>query len=175
MEGNEMAYRLFYDAYFERLRRYLLVVTAGDEHATQEALQSAMLRVVRYIKEFSDEQMFWGWLTVLARTSFIDLTRKRSRYWRFLERFARQMEPKEPTPEVALEDGDLQKSLDVALAGLSMEDRELVEAKYVHGRSVREMAEGAGSSEKAVESRLVRVRRKLRASLLEKLKHGRLS
>ena len=175
VKGDEMAYRVFYDAYFQRLRRYLLVVTAGDEHATQETLQSAMLRVVKHIKEFRDEQVFWGWLTVLARSSFIDLTRKRKRYWSFLERFARQTESKQPAPEVALEDGDLQKYLDAALVGLSTEDHELIEAKYVHGKSVREIAERAGSSEKAVESRLVRVRRKLKARLLEELKHGRLS
>ncbi len=172
VKGDEMAYRVFYDAYFERLRRYLLVATAGDEHATQEALQSAMVRVVRNIKEFQDEQVLWGWLTVLARSSFIDLTRKRKRYGSFLQRFTRQVEPEQPTPERAPEDGDVEKSLDAALADLPMEDRELVEAKYLHGRSVRELAANAGNSEKAIESRLVRIRRKLKAALLERLKHG---
>jgi hypothetical protein len=32
------------------LSRYLLVVTAGDEDKTHEALQSALVRVVRHIK-----------------------------------------------------------------------------------------------------------------------------
>ena len=172
VKGDEMAFRVFYDAYFERLRRYLLVVTAGDEHATQEALQSAMIRVVKHIKEFREERVFWGWLTVLARSAFIDQVRKRSRYWSFLQRFTRQMEPEQPTLKCSPEDDNLQRTLDAALADLSMEDRELVEGKYLHGRSVRDLAENAGSSEKAIESRLVRIRRKLKAALLEKLKHG---
>src|SRR5262245_1383404 len=87
MKGDELAYRIFYDAYYERLRRYLLVVTAGDELATRDALQSAFVRVVRHIKEFPSEGVFWGWLTVVARSAFIDQTRKRKRYWSFLERF----------------------------------------------------------------------------------------
>ncbi len=64
-EGDDMAYRTFYDAYYPRLWRYLLVVTSGNEEASSEALQSALVRVVRYIKVFPDDTAFWGWLTVL--------------------------------------------------------------------------------------------------------------
>ena len=52
--GDEAAYRTFHDAYVPRLFRYLLVVTAGDEQAAREALQAALVRVVRHIKIFSD-------------------------------------------------------------------------------------------------------------------------
>lgn len=48
------------------MSRYLLVVTSGDEHATREALQVTMDRVVRHMCEFADEGVFWSWLTVLA-------------------------------------------------------------------------------------------------------------
>jgi hypothetical protein len=70
--GDEAAYRTFYDAYYDRLWRYLLVVTAGDEEAAIEALQSALLRVVRHIKVFRSEAVFWSWLTVLARSALSD-------------------------------------------------------------------------------------------------------
>ena len=62
--GEEAAYREFYDAYYSRLLRYLLVVAAGDEEAAAEALEGALLRVVRYIKLFATEEAFWSWLTV---------------------------------------------------------------------------------------------------------------
>src|SRR5262245_30851481 len=92
VQGDEAAYRVFYDAYYDRLRRYLLVVTAGDEDVTREVLQSALVRLVRNIKVFQDEVSFWGWLTVLARSAFIDQIRARKRYWSFLERFTRHSE-----------------------------------------------------------------------------------
>ena len=43
-----------------------LVVTAGDEDATREALQGMLTRVVRHIRAFGDESTFWSWLTVLG-------------------------------------------------------------------------------------------------------------
>ena len=66
-----MAYRLFYDEYYERLRRYLIVVTSGNEETTREALQSTLVRVVKHMKRFATEGEFWGWLTVLARSALV--------------------------------------------------------------------------------------------------------
>src|SRR5664279_5712368 len=86
-EGDELAYRTFYDAYFNRLSRYLLVVTAGEEDAAREALQSALVRVVRHIRVFPSDAVFWSWLTVLARSALSDQRRKKRRYLAFLDRF----------------------------------------------------------------------------------------
>ena len=52
-----MAYRAFYNAYFDRLSRYLLVVAAGNEDAMREALQGTLMRVVRHIKVFQSEEI----------------------------------------------------------------------------------------------------------------------
>jgi RNA polymerase sigma-70 factor (ECF subfamily) len=175
VKGDETAYRIFYDAYYERLRRYLLVVTAGDEVATRDALQSALVRVVRHIKEFISEPAFWGWLTVVARSAFIDQTRKRKRYWSFLERFKSDAQAHQTSPDSLQAGANLLGLLDAGLAALPAEDRELLEAKYIAGRSVRELAGDLQTSEKAVESRLVRIRRRLKTGLMEKLKDGRFS
>src|ERR1035441_10881638 len=86
-DGDELAYRAFYDAYFNRLSRYLLVVAAGDEDAVREAMQSALVRVVRHIKVFPTDAVLWSWLTVLARSALSDQNRKRRRYLAFLDRF----------------------------------------------------------------------------------------
>jgi len=168
-KGDEMAYAKFYDAYFERLRRYLLVVTAGNEETTREALQSALVRVVRHIKEFKTEGALWGWLTVLARSALFDQTRKRRRYFAFLDRFTRHTEVQQA--EETDSDGRLLGLIEEGLATLPLEDRQVVEAKYLEGAPVREIAERLQTSEKAIESRLVRIRRKLKAELLEGLKH----
>ena len=90
--GDEAAYRIFYDAYFDRLLRYLLVVTGGNEESAREALQLALVRVVRHVKGFESEEKFWSWLTVLARSALADETRKRRRYFSFLEKFTRHQE-----------------------------------------------------------------------------------
>lgn len=169
-EGDELAYRAFYDAYFNRLSRYLLVVTAGDEDAAREALQSALVRVVRHIKVFPTDAVFWSWLTVLARSALSDQNRRRRRYLAFLDRFTwhsrtEQMPAEDPQADVRL--GAL---LESSLGELPFDERRLLEAKYFARRSVREIAEELNLSEKAVESRLVRIRHKLKTAMLEGLK-----
>jgi len=170
-EGDEMAYRTFYDTYYSRLWRYLLVVTSGNEEASSEALQAALVRVVRYIKVFPDDTAFWGWLTVLARSALSDQSRGRRRYLAFLDHFTRHAQLQQVLPDQPAADSKLLTLLETNLAEMPSEERELVEAKYFESRSVREIAQGLGTTEKAVESRLVRVRRKLKAAVLEGLRN----
>lgn len=170
-QGEETAYRTFHDAYFDRLSRYLLVVTAGDEDAAREALQSALVRVVRYIKVFPSDAVFWSWLTVLARSALGDQTRKQRRYLAFLDRFTRHNRTQQAAPDDAGADARLASLLERSLGALPFEERRLVEAKYFERRSVHEIAEDLSLSEKAVESRLVRIRQKLKAGILDGLKH----
>ncbi|MDB6066915.1 MAG: hypothetical protein JWR26_3123 [Pedosphaera sp.] len=164
---DESAYRQFYNLYFNRLLSYLLVVTAGREEASREALQSTMLRVVRHIRQFDSEEAFWGWLTVLARSSVVDAERKRTRYLALLERFFQM------GSTVAAADPDAESRLLTLLESnldkLPVEDRELLERKYFEGESVREIGTQLGATEKAVESRLVRVRRQLKELIFSEL------
>ena len=67
-------------------------------------------------------------------------------------------------------DAALLTLLERDLARLPADERELLEEKYFSRRSVRELATEHRTTEKAIESRLVRIRRKLKASLLHGLK-----
>jgi len=173
VQGDEDAYRMFHEAYFHRLLRYLLVVAAGDEDAAREAVQSTFLRVVRYIKPFEEEPRFWNWLAVLARTALADQRRRRSRYRAFLERFTghARMEFESATLEDGQADARLLATLEQGVRSLPPDERELVERKYFGRESVRDIATSLQLSEKAVESRLTRVRMKLKSELLTGLKH----
>jgi RNA polymerase sigma factor (sigma-70 family) len=168
--GDEAAYRAFYDAYYDRLLRYLLVVTGGNEHAAREALQAALVRVVRHIRPFDAEDKFWSWLTVLARTALVDESRKQRRWFAFLARFFRHTE----THGDAMNNGEADKTLLELLArnvsALPPDEQDLVAQKYIERRSVRDIADALQTTEKAVESRLSRVRRKLRDAVFTGLK-----
>ena len=169
-KGDESAYRTFYDAYFYRLSRYLLVVTAGDEDAAREAIQATLVRVVRHIKPFTTEGVFWSWLTVLARSALSDQTRKRRRYLAFLDRFTQHAGAQQSDSENGEADAQLLAFLERGLEDLPGEERDLVERKYFTRQSVREIAGELQTSEKAVESRLGRIRHKLKAAILDGLK-----
>lgn len=170
-EGDEMAYRAFYNTYFDRLSRYLLVVAAGNEDAMREALQGTLVRVVWHIKVFQSEDIFWSWLTVLARSAFSDETRKRRRYFSFLERFTRQAAAESNGAGDSQTDERLGVLLERHVASLPPDEQKLVEQKYFARRPVREIAGELQTTEKAVESKLSRIRRKLKDAVLAELNH----
>ena len=169
--GDEATYRQFHEAYCQRLYRYLLVVAAGNEDTAREALQSTFVRVVRHIKAFDDESRFWNWLTVLARTAFLDQTRKQRRYFSFLDRFTQHAHHESASSQNGEADAQLLALLEHNLAALTVEERDLVERKYYQRQSVREIARADQTTETAVESRLTRARLKLKTALLKQLKH----
>jgi len=166
-----MAWRTFYSAYFDRLWRYLLVVAAGNEDAAREALQGTLVRVTRHIKIFRDENIFWSWLTVLARSAFADETKKRRRYFSFLDRFTRQARIESDGAHERQTEARLQGLLEHHTALLPPDERDLVEQKYFDRRAVREIADALQMTEKAVESKLSRIRRKLKDAVLASLNH----
>lgn len=170
--GDEAAFREFYDRYFDRLLRYLLVVTGGNETAAREALAAALVRVVRHVKPFDAEEKFWSWLTVVARTALADESKKQRRWFAFLERFSRHAETENVIADDGAAEETLRALLEKNLLSLLPDEGELVAQKYFQRRSVREIAEAQQTTEKAVESRLSRVRRKLKDGMLAQLKRG---
>ena len=165
---EEAAFREFHERFFDRLYRFLLVVARGREDEAREALQATLLRVARYARPFESEDAFWDWLKVLARSAARDAGRRHQRYRTVLDRFAQLWSPPSPAPNSAEEDA-LRSALGESLAELEPLDRGLVVGKYLEGRTVRELSQLTGLTEKAVESRLLRLRRLLRERTLRKL------
>jgi len=167
--GDEAAWRQFHDQYFHRLLRYLFVVSRGQEDMARDAVQAALLRAVRHIRRFERKEMFWSWLTVLGRSALVDEERKRRRYSSLLDRFFQR----DASAGIEFDhkaDAQLLALLEKNLAALPIEDRALLEQKYFTLEPVRAIADAAGATEKAVESRLVRIRRHLRELILSELK-----
>jgi RNA polymerase sigma-70 factor (ECF subfamily) len=165
---DEAAFREFHARYFDRLYQFLLIVARGQEHEAQEALQETLLRVVRYAREFETEEVFWDWLKAAARSAARDAGRKQRRYLNLLQNFALRWQIHAPRPSPG-DDNPLSALLEESLDTLDPQDRRLIEGKYLDGETVRELSAQTGLTDKAVESRLVRLRRELRERLLRKL------
>jgi len=167
--GDEAAFRKFHALYFDRLYQFLLVVTRGQEHEAQEALQQTLLRVLRYVRVFESEDVFWSWLKALARSAARDAGRKQQRYAAMLQQFALRWRDL-ADEQFPGEDNRLGIILEESLNELDPEDRRLIEGKYLDATSVKELSAHTGLTEKAVESRLLRLRRYLRERVLNKLR-----
>src|SRR5262245_11289777 len=85
---DEQAFTEFHGRYFDRLYRFLIVLTRGHEQEAEEALQQTLLRVIRYARPFDSEEAFWCWLKAIARSTVRDAGRKQQRYSALLQRFA---------------------------------------------------------------------------------------
>ena len=165
--GDADAFSRFYDLYSFRLYKFLLVLARGDENEAREACQAVFIKLAKRCDVFGDEQRFWAWLCVLAKNTFLDQCRSRRRLNRFVSLDELCAEPNgHVRPEHQL--GEILRE---ALAALPPDERELIQAAYVDKRPLQELADEAGQTYKAVESRLGRLRQKLKEQLLKDLRH----
>ena len=165
--GDEAAFSRFYDLYAFRIYKYLLVLARGDETDAKDVCQTVMLKLAKPFAVFDEERHLWAWLCKLARNAFIDHCRIKQRQSRFIS--LEEMALSVAGPEVS--DGCLSALLREALAELSAEDWELIQAAYVDERPLKKLAEDLGQTYKGLECRLARLRHKLKETLLKKLRH----
>jgi RNA polymerase sigma-70 factor (ECF subfamily) len=165
--GDADAFSRFYDLYSFRIYKFLLVLARGDENEAREVCQAVFIKLAKRCDVFDDERRLWAWLCVLAKNAFVDQCRRRQRLNRFVSLDELRAEPNgHVRPEHRL--GEILRE---ALAALPPDERELIQAAYVDKRPLRELADEAGQTYKAVESRLGRLRQKLKEQLLKDLRH----
>ena len=159
--GEDDAWQAFHHEYGPVLFRILLAGTRGDPHLAAEARQRAYLRIARHVRVCDQPAMWLGWLRTVAHSALSD-ARRRDRT--FADRILRRPVETDPAPTEA-EESALFAALDAALAQLAPAIRALLEAKYLDGKSVQQLAAELDLTPKAVESRLTRAREELRGLL----------
>ena len=169
--GDEAAFTQFYDLYSLRLYKHLLVLARGNEAEAREVLQTVVVKLVKKFQVFDEERRMWGWLCHLARNAYVDFCRTRRREQRFVPLGEHQAELAESRDE----EHRLSASLHHALEQLTAEEQELMRAAYVDERPLDELARASGRTYKAVESQLGRLRRKLKKTMLNHLRHEEFS
>jgi RNA polymerase sigma-70 factor (ECF subfamily) len=165
--GDADGFSRFYDLYSFRLYRFLLVLARGDENKAQEICQAVLIKLAKRFEVFDEERALWAWLCTLAKNTFIDHYRAEQRRNKLVsfEDLAPSFSVEADAPQ------DLSEILREALAALMPEERELIQAAYIDERPLQELAGVSGQTYKAVESRLARLRQKLKKQLLTNLRH----
>ena len=131
----------------------------GDRALAEDIVQEAWMRAVATWPQRGVPEKPAAWLTRVARNLLVSHFRRR------------RPQPVDPN-EIRLEDDRFSPETPWAAAlvnwGLARMRRgqaELIEAFHIEGKSLREIAEDTGLSERAVEGRLTRARAKLRRRL----------
>lgn len=156
--GNERAWRWLHESYYDFL--FALAMNRGSsESDAADLVQRTYLRVLRHAKRFRREADLRRWLCCLLRCEIIDAARKRKRRSLLLEKFQHRQELNH-VPECSVD-----VSLQDLLSDLQPTERALLTQHYVDGWSQHDLARARGVSTKAIESRLARLRKRLRQSL----------
>ncbi len=163
---EETAWREFFEQYHDRLFRYHLGYFRGDEDSARDAVQQTFRRTVKYIKPFRSEADFWNWLRSLARSAALDTLRSEHRYQALLKRYASELPPPE---RCSVNYTSLLSTLQLCLRQLGENDRLILSAHYFEHKTCRQLALEKQCTEKAIESRLFRARKKLKKHLIKEL------
>jgi RNA polymerase sigma factor (sigma-70 family) len=167
VKGDEAAFGEFYERFSGRLFGLLLFLTSGREEIAREILQITMIKVARKFRVFEHETALWAWLSQIARNALVDYIREQSRLPKpvSIELFTSSS----AAPEAAEE--ELLQWLECGLNELDEEERELVESIYFQRRRQRVLADESGTTPKAIESKMARIRAKLRQFVLQRIKN----
>lgn len=160
--GDEAALRELFAAYGQRLYAYALRLT-GDPAAAEDAVQETLVAAWHTAGRFRGEGRVVAWL--LGITHHISLKALRRVSQPITEAMENSLESALPRPEEQVQAGERAEWLRRGLAGLSAEQRAVLELVFYQGLSLNEAAVVCGCPLGTVKSRLSYARRHLRGVL----------
>lgn len=152
--GDEEAWRNLFEWHFEPVYKYCLNLASGRQDMAEEIAQQVFITAANRIGRFKQQKgTFRAWLLGIAKNRWMKAqSRELRRKWyekKFLKRALERS--KVHTPQLFVYE---------VLAQLPADYRTVLEAKYLKGLTVNQIAEAKNSTSKAVESLLVRARDK---------------
>lgn len=153
-----------FDAYADRLARFLRRLGAGPEVA-EELVQESFVRLIRHAPRLTDDTRVGAWLYTVAR----NLWRSHRRWaWvdgtRLLELASRPVSAPAGPAEL-VEAGRTAAHVQAAVAALPEAQREVFLLVAVEGLTPQDAAEVLGLSAEAARQRLARARRAIEEAL----------
>jgi RNA polymerase sigma-70 factor (ECF subfamily) len=178
LAGSADAVQALAQAALQPLFAFCLYRLGRNRHLCEEVVQETLLRALRELENYDPvraQHNIFPWLSGLARNEIHRvLGRERSAVslealWARMDKellavFARL--ESEPFADELLQREETRELVNATMSQLPPHYREALEAKYVNGLSVRDLATNWSISEKAAESQLTRARKAFRATFL---------
>lgn len=175
LAGEEAAFRIFFETYFPRVYRFALPRLGGDVEAGKEVVQATLTKAMRNLASFRGEAALFSWLCQICRRQIVD-------YLRANKRHSQHVVLLDDSPELraALESIEAPVTDDPLHGYGAAETRRLVQSvldrlparygdvlewKYIDGRSVEEIGQRLGIGHTAAQSVLARARTAFREAL----------
>lgn len=146
------------------LIRYIIAAIVPNAQDQEECMSDISMRIWEKIDLYDPQKgAFKGWLSYLARNTALNYARKKDSHetcelkWDIAS-------PKEDTEEYIILK-ERKEMLRRALAYLSPRDKALIYRKYFYMQSISQIASELGTTERAVEGRLYRLKKQLRKKI----------
>lgn len=154
-EGSLELLRLHYGP----LIRYVINPILTDERDRDEAMSDILLRVWDRVDQFDPKQgSFSNWLSALSRNAAIDRARRLPPKG---EELKETVPAPNSDPEQVLLRKERQHALHMALVSLESSEKALFYRKYYYRQSTAQIAAEYGTTERAIEGKLYRIKKKL--------------
>ena len=158
------------------LYRFCLYRVGRDRHLCEEVVQETLVAAIRRLGKYEPDRAegdIFPWLTGLARNEIRSVlaresaTRSLESLWERMDEQLRDIYAQieaEPLDDEVLRREETREMVGATMSQLPSQYRDALEAKYVAGKTVRDIAAAWRITEKAVESRLTRARKAFRAT-----------
>ena len=145
------------------LMRYIIAPILPNAGDREECLSEAAMRVWEKINRFdADRGSFNAWLTAITRNTALNRLRRTANED---SEIPENTPAPEPTPEELLLRAERQNAVKRALQQLSQSEKSLFYRKYYYLQSTAQIASELGMTERAVEGKLYRLKKRLRKML----------
>jgi RNA polymerase sigma-70 factor, ECF subfamily len=178
LRGDKGAVRILAEDALAPLYSFCLYRVGRNRALCEEIVQETLVRAIRELNHYEPERAgdnIFPWLTGLARNE-ISRVLAREKSTVSLESLWKRMDKEllglysrlelEPFADELLQREETRELVNMAMSQLPPHYREALEAKYVSGKSVRDLAALRDISEKAAESLLTRARQAFRTAFL---------
>jgi RNA polymerase sigma-70 factor (ECF subfamily) len=169
LAGQKQAFHRFFDEYFARLYRFALARLADDPDAARDVVQVTLTRAIRKLHTYRAESALFTWLCAICRNETSEWLRQQGRYREHIVLIEDHPDvqaavdsfqlPEDQLPEAQLRRAENLRLIEVALDALPARYGDVLEWKYVEGRSIREIAARLHLGQEATQSLLARAKR----------------
>ena len=145
------------------LIRYVITPILSDERDREEVFSDILVRVWDRVGQYDPKTGSWtNWLSAIARNAAVDRLRRNPPLGTEL---TESIPAPHSNPEQELLRKERQRELYTAISALEHCEQALFYRKYYYRQSTAQIAAEYGTTERAIEGRLYRIKRKLRKRL----------
>jgi RNA polymerase sigma-70 factor (ECF subfamily) len=175
LAGDEAAFRAFFETYFPRVYRFALPRLGNDAEACKEVVQSTLVKAMRALATFRGEAALFSWLCQICRRQIADYLRAHKRHHQNVvliddtpglrEALDSIAAPASDEPAHGYGSAETRRLVQSVLDRLPSRYGDVLEWKYIEGRSVEEIGALLGVGHAAAQSLLARARVAFREAL----------